>query len=475
MATLFRFGYYPGKPPTGRDCNVKLEVVILAAGQGTRMRSSLPKVLHRLAGKPLVQHVIDSASQLNAGAIHTVIGHGAEQVQSQLQQLPTRWVLQEQQLGTGHAVAQAMPAVDDNSVVLVLYGDVPLVKIETLQKLLAAVNAERMALLTVELSDPSGYGRIVRDADGRVVAIVEHKDASETQRAIREINTGILAAPARLLKQWLPQLSADNAQGEYYLTDIIGLAVGQNIEVAALQPQSTWEVQGVNNRLQLSELERLHQRDIAETLMTNGATLADPARLDVRGVLKTGRDVFIDVNCVFEGEVSLGDNVKIGPNCLIRNAIIADNAEIESHTVIDEASIGAHAHVGPYARLRPGTELAAKARVGNFVETKKAQIGEGSKVNHLTYIGDCTIGRGANVGAGTITCNYDGANKSRTEIGDGAFIGSNSSLVAPVVIGKNATVGAGSTITGNVDDEQLAVARGKQRNIDGWKRPQKKS
>jgi len=454
---------------------VKLEVVILAAGQGTRMRSHLPKVLHRLAGKALVQHVIDSARQLDASAIHTVIGHGAEQVQSRLQQLPTRWVLQEQQLGTGHAVAQAMPAVADDSVVLVLYGDVPLVKTETLQKLLAAVSAERMALLTVELADPTGYGRILRDAEGRVTAIVEHKDASEAQRAIREINTGILAAPAHLLKQWLPQLSANNAQGEYYLTDIIGLAVEQSIAIAAQQPQSAWEVQGVNNRLQLSELERQYQRTQAETLMTNGVTLADPARIDVRGSLTTGRDVFIDVNCVFEGEVTLGDNVKIGPNCVIRNATIADDAEIDSHSVIEDAKVGSAAHVGPFARLRPGTELAARSRIGNFVETKKAIIGEGSKVNHLTYIGDCSIGRHVNVGAGTITCNYDGANKFKTEIGDGAFIGSNSSLVAPVSIGKNATVGAGSTVTANVGDEQLAVARGKQRNIDGWERPQKKS
>jgi len=454
---------------------VKLEVVILAAGQGTRMRSNLPKVLHRLAGKALVHHVIDSACQLHADAIHTVIGHGAEQVQSQLQQLPTRWVLQEQQLGTGHAVAQAMPGVADDSVVLVLYGDVPLVKTDTLKRLLAAVNDERMALLTVELPDPTGYGRIVRDAAGHITAIVEHKDASEGQRAIREINTGILAVPARLLKQWLPQLSANNAQGEYYLTDIIDLAVRQGIEVSAQHPQTSWEVQGVNNRLQLSELERFHQREIAELLMTEGATLADPARIDVRGSIKTGRDVFIDDNCVFEGDITLGDNVKIGPNCFIRNAIIADNAEIESHTVIDDAKVGAGAHVGPYARLRPGTELAARARIGNFVETKKSVIGEGSKVNHLTYIGDCTIGRNANIGAGTITCNYDGVNKSKTEIGDGAFIGSNSSLVAPVSIGSNATVGAGSTVTANVGDNQLAVARGKQRNIDGWKRPQKRT
>lgn len=454
---------------------MKLEVVILAAGQGTRMRSALPKVLHPLAGKALVHHVIDTARGLDAATVHTVIGHGAEQVQSRLQALPTRWVLQEQQLGTGHAVGQAMPEVADDATVLVLYGDVPLVLKATLEKLLAAVQGERLALLTVELIDPTGYGRILRDGQGRITGIVEQKDATPAQREIREVNTGILAAPARLLKQWLPQLSANNAQGEYYLTDIVALAVGQGVPVSAQQPAAEWEVQGVNNRLQLAELERHHQRNIAERLMTEGATLADPARIDVRGELRTGRDVFIDVNCVFEGAVELADNVRIGPNCLIRNARIAANAEIEANSVIDEATVGEGAHVGPFARLRPGTELAAKARIGNFVETKKAKIGEGSKVNHLTYIGDTVIGRHANVGAGTITCNYDGVNKFKTEIGDGAFIGSNSSLVAPVKIGANATVGAGSTVTTDVPDEQLAVARGKQRNIEGWKRPQKKS
>ena len=454
---------------------MKLEVVILAAGQGTRMRSALPKVLHSLAGKPLVHHVIDTARELDAAAVHTVIGHGAEQVQSRLQALPTRWVLQDQQLGTGHAVAQAMPAVADDATALVLYGDVPLVQQATLQSLLAAVQGERLALLTVELKDPTGYGRILRDGQGRITGIVEQKDATPAQREIREVNTGILAAPARLLKQWLPQLSANNAQGEYYLTDIVALAVNQGVPVSAQQPAAEWEVQGVNNRLQLAELERHHQHNVAVRLMTEGATLADPARIDVRGELRTGRDVFIDVNCVFEGAVELGDNVRIGPNCLIRNARIAANAEIEANSVIDEATVGEGAHVGPFARLRPGTELAAKARIGNFVETKKAKIGEGSKVNHLTYIGDAVIGRHANVGAGTITCNYDGVNKFKTEIGDGAFIGSNSSLVAPVKIGVNATVGAGSTVITDVPDEQLAVARGKQRNIDGWKRPQKKS
>jgi bifunctional UDP-N-acetylglucosamine pyrophosphorylase/glucosamine-1-phosphate N-acetyltransferase len=453
---------------------VKLEVVILAAGQGTRMRSALPKVLHPLAGKALVHHVIDTATVLDAHAIHTVIGHGAERVRQQLEALPTRWALQEQQLGTGHAVAQAMPNVGTDSIVLILYGDVPLVKAETLRKLLAVVDSRHIGLLTVELDDPTGYGRILRDAGGQVTGIVEQKDASPEQLKIREGNTGILAVPASLLQEWLPKLSSNNAQGEYYLTDIIALAVGQGIGVVAQQPQAAWEVQGINNRLQLSELERVHQRNIAERLMTDGVTLADPARIDVRGTLETGRDIFIDVNCVFEGKVILGDNVRIGPNCVIRNATIGAGADIESHTLIDEAVLGTDTHVGPFARLRPGTELAAKAKVGNFVETKKTYIGVGSKANHLTYLGDCTIGENANVGAGTITCNYDGVNKSKTTIGDGAFIGSNSSLVAPVNIGKNATVGAGSTITGDVPDEQLSVARGKQRNVEGWKRPVKK-
>ncbi len=453
---------------------MKLEVIILAAGQGTRMRSALPKVLHSLAGKALVHHVIDTAGELNAAAIHTVIGHGAEKVQQHLQQLPTHWALQEKQLGTGHAVAQAMPAVADDSVVLVLYGDVPLVQTQTLQKLLSVVNDQQIALLTVELDDPTGYGRILRDAQNRITAIVEQKDASDEQRKIREVNTGILAVPARLMKQWLPQLSANNAQGEYYLTDIIGLAVQQDIAVVAQQPQSPQEVQGVNNRVQLAELERHYQKTVAEQLMTAGVTLADPARIDVRGSLKTGRDVVIDINCVFEGDVVLGDNVYIGPNCVISNATIGNDVEIESHSVIEDAIVGNAAHVGPFARLRPGTELAAKAKVGNFVETKKTYIGEGSKVNHLTYVGDCTIGIDANVGAGTITCNYDGVNKFKTQIGDGAFIGSNSSLVAPVAIGKNATVGAGSVVTQDVPDEQLAVARGRQKNIEGWQRPTKK-
>jgi bifunctional UDP-N-acetylglucosamine pyrophosphorylase/glucosamine-1-phosphate N-acetyltransferase len=453
----------------------RLEVVILAAGQGTRMRSALPKVLHELAGKALVHHVIDTARLLKAKRIHTVIGHGADHVRDRLGELPTHWVLQSKQLGTGHAVAQALPGIDDDSTVLVLYGDVPLVRPGTLEKLLDAVSETSIGLLTVELADPSGYGRILRDAQGSVVAIVEQKDASPEQLAIREANTGILAAPAKQLKSWLPQLSANNAQGEYYLTDIIGMAVRNGFAVNAQRAPTEWEVQGVNNRLQLADLERQHQRNIAGQLMTDGVTLADPARIDVRGTLKTGRDVFIDVNCVFEGDVVLGDNVQIGPNCVIKNSRIDDAAEIDAHSLLEEAIVGEQAHVGPFARLRPGTELGRKSRVGNFVETKKTRLGDGSKANHLTYLGDCTVGANANIGAGTITCNYDGVNKFKTNIGDGAFIGSNSSLVAPTEIGANATVGAGSVITAPVPDNALGVARGKQRNIEGWQRPTKKA
>lgn len=452
-----------------------LEVVILAAGQGTRMRSALPKVLHRLAGRPLIQHVIGTAQALAPSVVHTVVGHGADQVRDMLADTGINWVLQTEQLGTGHAVAQALPAISDDALVLVLYGDVPLVGRETLAQLLGATERRSLGLLTVELADPTGYGRIVRDANGGVVAIVEQKDANADQLSIREVNTGILAAPAAAMKRWLPQLSANNAQAEYYLTDIVALAVAEGLPVVACQPATEWEVQGVNNRLQLAELERRHQQQIAQRLMTDGVTLADPARFDVRGSLATGRDVLIDINCVFEGDVELGDNVSIGANCVIRNARIAAGTVIEPLSMIDGAVIGTDAHIGPFARLRPGTEMAAGTKVGNFVETKKALIGPGSKVNHLTYIGDCTIGAEANIGAGTITCNYDGINKHQTVIGDGAFIGSNSSLVAPVNIGRGATIGAGSTVTGDVADGQLAVARGRQRNIDDWQRPVKKS
>lgn len=453
---------------------MKTDVVILAAGQGSRMKSALPKVMHRLAGKPMLQHVIDRARQLEPEALHLVIGHGGEQVEQAMSGQAVNLVWQHEQLGTGHAVAQAMPQIGQDSVVLILYGDVPLTRPETLQQLTRIAAEGDLGLLTVNLQDPTGYGRIIRNEAGDVVAIVEHKDASEQQHLIKEVNTGILALSARALHEWLPRLSADNAQGEYYLTDVIAMAAAEGVRVRAIQPQAEQEVQGVNNRQQLAQLERWYQRQLADELMAGGVTLADPARIDIRGELKAGRDVLIDINCVFEGDVELGEGVEIGPNCLLRNAVIGAGCRIEANSVIDGAIVGQNAQIGPFARLRPGTELADEGKIGNFVETKKARIGKGSKVNHLTYIGDAEIGQAVNVGAGTITCNYDGVNKSLTRIGDGAFIGSNSSLVAPVEIGAGATVGAGSTLTKKVADNQLAVARGKQVNIDNWTRPQKK-
>jgi bifunctional UDP-N-acetylglucosamine pyrophosphorylase/glucosamine-1-phosphate N-acetyltransferase len=453
---------------------MKTDVVILAAGQGSRMKSALPKVMHKLAGKAMVQHVVDSACALAPEALHLVIGHEGEQVEQAMAGQSLNFVWQREQLGTGHAVAQAMPAIGQDSVVLVLYGDVPLTRPETLEQLVKIAAQGDLGLLTVTLEDPTGYGRIVRNAVGDVVAIVEHKDASEQQKLIREVNTGILALPSAALHEWLPRLSANNAQGEYYLTDVIAMAAEEGMRVRAIQPDAEQEVQGVNNRQQLAQLERWYQQQQAEALMAEGVTLADPARVDVRGELKAGRDVLIDINCVFEGKVVLGEGVKVGPNCLIRNAVIGAGCRIEANSLIDGATVGDNAQIGPFARLRPGTELAQGGKIGNFVETKKARIGAGSKINHLTYIGDAEIGCEVNVGAGTITCNYDGVNKSLTRIGDGAFIGSNSSLVAPVEIGAGATVGAGSTVTKAVADNQLAVARGKQINLDNWARPQKK-
>ncbi|MFE8070390.1 bifunctional UDP-N-acetylglucosamine diphosphorylase/glucosamine-1-phosphate N-acetyltransferase GlmU [Marinobacteraceae bacterium S3BR75-40.1] len=450
-----------------------LHVVILAAGQGSRMKSALPKVLHCVAGKPMLHHVIDTARALQADGIHVVIGHGADQVREQTPAGDLHWALQAEQLGTGHAVAQALPEVPDDARVLVLYGDVPLISQDTLADLIRHVSQHSLALLTAKVDDPSGYGRILRDDSGFVQAIVEEKDATEAQKRIGEINTGILAAMGHQLKAWMPRLSSNNAQGEYYLTDAIAMAVGDGLEISVAHPRTEQEVQGVNNRLQLSQLERWYQRLEAERLMTAGATLLDPARIDVRGELSVGHDVIIDVNCVFEGRVTLADNVVVGPNCVLRNARIGAGSVIEANSVIDGAETEGQNQIGPFARLRPGTVLARKAKVGNFVETKKARIGEGSKVNHLTYIGDTTMGRDVNVGAGTITCNYDGVNKFQTEIGDGVFIGSNSSLVAPVSLGAGSTVGAGSTITKAVEKDQLAVARGRQRNIDGWERPRK--
>lgn len=450
-----------------------LHVVILAAGQGSRMKSSLPKVLHKVAGRPMLHHVIETARTLGADAVHGVIGHGADQVKSASTAYDIGWVLQEQQLGTGHAVAQTLDELPDQARVLVLYGDVPLTTAQTLQGLVDELDDNTLGLLTVTLDDPRGYGRILRDDTGKVQAIVEQKDATAGQLAICEVNTGILAVSARHLKTWLPQLSSANAQGEYYLTDIIAMAVQQGLVVKVAQPGNPFEVQGVNNRLQLAELERWVQRQEAERLMIEGATLADPARVDVRGELSIGNDVLIDVNVVFNGQVTLGNNVSIGPGCVISDAHIAEGAQIHAHSVIEQASVGPNAQVGPFARLRPGTKLAAYTKVGNFVETKKAVVGEGSKINHLSYVGDATLGTEVNVGAGTITCNYDGVNKYQTELGDDVFVGSNSSLVAPVTVAAGATIGAGSTITRDVPEQELAVARGRQRNISGWKKPEK--
>ncbi|WP_297797209.1 bifunctional UDP-N-acetylglucosamine diphosphorylase/glucosamine-1-phosphate N-acetyltransferase GlmU [uncultured Marinobacter sp.] len=452
-----------------------LHVVILAAGQGSRMKSALPKVLHAVAGRPMLHHVIVTARQLEAEQIHAVIGHGADQVKAATSQQPVNWVLQQEQLGTGHAVAQALPDLPDDARVLVLYGDVPLTGAGTLEALVSKIDNDTLGLLTVTMDNPNGYGRIIRDSEGKVTSIVEQKDASEAQQQIREVNTGILAVSARRLKDWLPQLSNRNAQGEYYLTDIIAMAVEHGMQVSVSQPGDAFEVQGVNNRLQLAELERWYQRREADRLMTEGATLADPARIDVRGNLSIGNDILIDVNVVFEGDVELADGVSIGPGCVIRDAKIAAGAKIQAHSVIEGAEIGANAQIGPFARLRPGTRLADDTKVGNFVETKKAVVGEGSKINHLSYVGDASLGRNVNVGAGTITCNYDGVNKHQTTIGDGVFVGSNTSLVAPVTVAEGATIGAGSTITRDVSDRELAVARGRQRNIADWDRPVKKS
>src|SRR5690606_22085304 len=400
------------------------------------------KVLHPIGGKPLAQHVIDTALRLQADRIHLVIGHGADQVRSTVQGEHWQWAVQESQLGTGHAVAQALPNIPEGGTVLILYGDVPLTRDATLRELLAVAEAGRLGVITVTLDNPTGYGRMVRDGEGRVVAIVEHKDASAEQLAIQEGNTGIMAVPAQLLKQWLPKLSNQNAQGEYYLTDIIAMAVQDDVEVQAVHPQSEQEVMGVNNRSQLAELERWFQREQAEALMAAGVTLADPARFDVRGEINCGQDVTIDVNVILEGRVEIASHVKIGPNCVIRNSRIEAGAEVLANCVIEDAVIGAGCHVGPFARIRPGTTLAEGAKVGNFVETKNAKVGKGSKINHLSYVGDAELGEDVNIGAGTITCNYDGANKYKTIIGNRAFVGSNSALVAPVELGEDVTVGA---------------------------------
>ncbi|MGY8868830.1 MAG: bifunctional UDP-N-acetylglucosamine diphosphorylase/glucosamine-1-phosphate N-acetyltransferase GlmU [Pseudomonadales bacterium] len=451
------------------------DIVILAAGQGSRMKSSLPKVLHAVAGKSMVKHVLDQARNLEQAKLHVVIGHGAALLETALADEQLTFSLQKEQLGTGHAVAQALPNVDPEGITLILYGDVPLTRSETMQELVDSATKGNLGLLTVHLQNPMGYGRIIRNDANKVIAIVEQKDASQEQLKVTEVNTGIMAVPTGLLLKWLPQLSSNNAQGEYYLTDIIAMAAEQSVSIETQHPACEQEVQGVNNRVQLAELERWHQLQQAETLMLNGATLADPSRVDVRGNVTVAGDVIIDVNAVFEGNVVLGHGVLIEPNCIIKNATIGDNTHIRANSVIEDSTIAANCDVGPFARIRPGTQLATGAKVGNFVETKKAIVGEGSKINHLSYVGDAVIGKNTNIGAGTITCNYDGVNKSLTEIGDQVFIGSNTALVAPVKIGSGATVGAGSTITKEVTQSQLAVARGKQTNLSNWQRPVKKS
>ncbi|WP_249976348.1 bifunctional UDP-N-acetylglucosamine diphosphorylase/glucosamine-1-phosphate N-acetyltransferase GlmU [Vreelandella olivaria] len=448
----------------------ELDIVILAAGKGTRMNSQIPKVLHTLAGKPLVQHVLDTAAGLSPSRTHVVIGHGADRLRAALAASTVSFVVQKEQRGTGHAVAQAQNQLG-NGKVLVLYGDVPLIRRESLAALLAQVDEQHMGLLTVTLSDPTGYGRIVRNTDGEAVAIVEQKDADSAQLAINECNTGIMAMTSSQLKRWLPRLSAENAQGEYYLTDVIAMAAGEGVSVCTTQPATAVEVEGVNNRAQMARLERVYQQQLANSLMEQGVALADPARLDVRGKLSCGHDVFIDVGCVFEGEVELGEGVRIGPYCVIKNSTIGAESVIESHSMIDSTVAAGLNQIGPFARLRPGTRLAVKAKVGNFVETKNADVGEGSKINHLSYVGDAHLGRNVNVGAGTITCNYDGANKHRTVIGDDAFVGSNSALVAPVTVGKGATIGAGSTIAKDVSEYALAVTRSRQLEKADWPRP----
>ncbi len=452
---------------------MKLGVIVLAAGKGTRMRSALPKVLHPLAGRPLLGHVLDAAAALGAAQVCVVYGHGGQQVPAAFPEAKATWVEQQERLGTGHAVLQAMPAMAGMDRVLVLYGDVPLIEPETLDRLVDDTASTTLGLLTMQLADPSGYGRIVRDKSDRVLRIVEQKDASAAERAIAEVNTGIIVAEQASLSDWLGRIGNDNVQHEYYLTDVIGLAVADGVEVATTQPETLEEVAGINDRAQLAALERYYQRGLANELMLGGTTVVDPERLDVRGSLICDQDVVLDVNLVCEGRVRIGANARIGPNCLLKHCTIGAGVEVLANSIIEGATVGAGARIGPFARLRPEAEIGADCHIGNFVEVKKSRIEAGSKVNHLSYIGDAEIGTGVNVGAGTITCNYDGANKHLTRIGDGAFIGSNTALVAPVSVGAGATIGAGSVISRAAPAEQLTLTRAPQTTLPGWERPKK--
>jgi bifunctional UDP-N-acetylglucosamine pyrophosphorylase / glucosamine-1-phosphate N-acetyltransferase len=450
-----------------------LNIIILAAGKGTRMRSDLPKVLHVIGGKPILHHVIDAARKLNPQKIIVVYGFGGEQVQQQTPGEDLQWVLQAEQLGTGHAVQQALPLLANNGSTLILLGDVPLVDVDACREMLKQ-SAQHLVVQTFIKDDPTGYGRIVRNSDEQVLAIVEHKDASEVQRAIQEVNTGIMAMPNAQLRNWLSQISNHNAQKEYYLTDIIALSVKEGRAVLPQVVADAWSVTGINSKLDLHDIEREFQTRKARKLMTQGVTLLDANRIDIRGNLNCGRDVIIDVNCIFEGDVTLEDGVHIGPNCVIKQAIIAKGTRLAAFTHIEDATVGADSSIGPFARLRPGTKLSEKTHIGNFVELKNAQVGIGSKVNHLSYVGDAEVGASVNIGAGVITCNYDGANKHKTIIEDDVFVGSDTQLVAPVTVGKGATIAAGSTITKNVPADSLTLCRAReQRSIQGWKRPQK--
>ena len=451
---------------------MSISVIILAAGKGTRMRSSLPKVLQPLAGRPLLGHVIETAQKLQADNIITIYGHGGELVQHEFAKEQVQWVEQAEQLGTGHAVKVTLPVLAQDGLSLILSGDVPCITTQTLQKLLDASQASGIGLVTLTLPDASGYGRIVRE-NGQIQAIIEHKDASDEQRKIQEINTGIYCVSNAKLHQWLPKLSNNNAQGEYYLTDIVAMAIQDGLEVASVEPERAFEVEGVNDRVQLARLEREYQAFQAKQLMQQGVHLIDPSRFDLRGSLTVGQDVRIDINVIIEGNCEFGDNVEIGAGCIIKNTKIAAGTKVQPYSVFDSAIVGENTQIGPFARLRPGAKLANEVHIGNFVEVKNTSIGLGSKANHFTYLGDAEIGAGSNIGAGTITCNYDGANKFKTIIGDAAFIGSNSSLVAPVTIGNGATVGAGSVITHDVADNSLAFERSKQIAKEDYQRPQK--